>query len=89
MITAHFITCFLALIIYRILEKKLDERYTVSEIIETLRTMDLKLERHDAYSPNYIRTDLTDTLHEKFGFRTDFEVISSKNLNKILTKTKR
>ena len=88
MITAHFITCFLALIIYRILEKKLDEKYTVSEIIETLRTMDLKLERNDAYSPNYIRTDLTDKLHEKFGFRTDFEVISLKLLKKILAKTK-
>jgi hypothetical protein len=50
--------------------------------------MDLKLERNDAYSPNYIRTDLTDKLHEKFGFRTDFEVISLKLLKKILAKTK-
>ena len=41
--------------------------------------MNLKLENNDSYIPNYIRTDLTDALHEKFGFRTDFGVISKKN----------
>ena len=89
MIKAHFVTCFLALILYRYLEKKLDEKYTVCEIIETLRDMNLKLENTDSYIPNYIRTDLTDDLHEKFGFRTDFEVINIKNLKKIFNKTKK
>ena len=88
MIKAHFVTCFLALTIYRYLEKKLDEKYTVTEIIETLRNMNLKLEKDGEYSPNYIRTDLTDNLHDVFGFRTDFEVISEKNLKKIIKKIK-
>ena len=89
MIKAHFVTCFLALIVYRYLEKKLDEKYTVSEIIETIRNMDVKLDNEDSYIPNYIRTDLTDALHDKFGFRTDFEVISEKNFKKILAQTKK
>ena len=89
MIKAHFITCFLALIIYRYVEKKLDEKYTAPEIIETLRDMNMKLENETSYIPNYIRTDLTDTLHDKFGFRTDFEVISEKNIKKILKQTKK
>lgn len=89
MIKAHFVTCFLALIIYRYLEKKLDEKYTVSEIIDTLRDMNMKLESQDSYIPNYIRTDLTDDLHNKFGFRTDYEVISEKNFNKIFKQTKK
>jgi len=88
MIKAHFVTCFLALIIYRYLEKRLNEKYTVTEIIDTLREMDMKLENHDSYVPNYIRTDLTDDLHDKFGFRTDFEVISEKNIKKIFKQTK-
>ena len=58
MIKAHFITCFLALIIYRYVEKKLDEKYTAPEIIETLRDMNMKLENECSYIPNYIRTDL-------------------------------
>ena len=89
MIKAHFITCFLALIIYRYVEKRLDEKYTAPEIIETLRDMNMKLENECSYIPNYIRTDLTDDLHDKFGFRTDFEIISEKNIKKILKQTKK
>lgn len=89
MIKAHFLTCFLALVVYRYVEKKLDEKYTAPEIIETLREMDMKLENNQSYIPNYIRTDLTDDLHDKFGFRTDFEVISDKNIKKILKQIKK
>lgn len=89
MIKAHFLTCFLALVVYRYVEKKLDERYTAPEIIETLREMNMTLENNDSYIPNYIRTDLTDDLHDKFGFRTDFEVVSEKNMKKILKQTKK
>ena len=89
MIKAHFITCFLSLIIYRYVEKKLDEKYTAPEIIETLRDMNMKLEDENSYIPNYIRTNLTDDLHDKFGFRTDFEAINEKNIKKIINKTKK
>lgn len=89
MIKAHFVICFLALMIYRCLEKKLDEKYTVSEIIDTLREMKVKVEKADSYIPNYIRTNLTDDLHEKFGFRTDFEVIKEKYFKKIFRDTKK
>lgn len=89
MIKAHFLTCFLALVVFRYVEKKLDEKYTAPEIIDTLRDMNLKFEDNDSYIPNYIRTDLTDALHDKFGFRTDFEVISEKNIKKILKQTKK
>lgn len=88
MIKAHFLTCYLALVVYRYLEKKLDEKYTSTDIIETLRGMDLRRENEDSYSPNYIRTDLTDDLHDKFGFRTDFEITKIKNIKKILKQTK-
>ena len=87
-IKAHFLLCFLSLVIYRCLEKKLNNKYTVGEILDTLREMDLKLDSDDVYSPNYIRTDLTDDLHEIFGFRTDFEPIREKNLKKICRQTK-
>lgn len=86
-IKAHFLTCFLALMIYRYLEKKLDEKYTVGEIIDTLKGMNLSYKDSD-YIPDYTRTDLTDDLHDKFGFRTDFEIITEKNIKKICKETK-
>ena len=88
-IKAHFLLCFLSLVIYRHLEKKLNNKYTVGDILDTLREMNLKLDSNDVYSPNYIRTDLTDDLHEIFGFRTDFEAIREKNLKKICKQTKK
>lgn len=86
-IKAHFLTCYLALVIYRYLEKEIEEKYTAPEIIETLQNMNLTL-KDDDYIPNYTRTELTDLLHEKFGFRTDYEIITEKNIKKICKQTK-
>ena len=88
-IKAHFMVCFIALIIYRYLEKKLDNKYTVCEIIDTLKNMNFLQEKENYCSPTYKRTDLTDLLHEKFEFRTDYETIDLKNFKKIFTQTKK
>ena len=88
-IKAHFMICFLALTIYRYLEKKLDNKYTVCEIIDTLKNMNFLYEKDIYYSPEYTRTDLTDLLHEKFNFRTDYETINYKNIKKIFRQTKK
>ena len=87
-IKAHFLTCFLSLVIFRYLEKKLDEKYTVSEIIDTLKDYNLNLIGND-YIPSYTRTDLTDLLHNIFKFRTDYQIISEKNIKKICKQTKK
>ncbi len=88
-ITAHFTTCFMALIIYRILEKKLNDKFTCEEIINTLRTMDMMIAPGEGYIPTYTRTNLTDALHDAFGFRTDYQIISQKNMRKILNLTQK
>lgn len=86
-IKAHFTTCFLALVIFRYLEKKLNEEYNAEQIIETLKNMNFNYKTND-YIPTYTRTDLTDKLHEQFNFRTDYEIISEKNMKKIFKQTK-
>jgi transposase len=88
-ITAHFTTCFTALIIYRILEKKLNEKYTCEELINTIRSMNMMIAPGEGYIPTYTRTDITDALHEAFGFRTDYQITSQKNMRKILNQTKK
>lgn len=87
-IEAHFITCFIALLIHRILEKILNENFSCEEIIECLRNMLLVENSGEGYIPAYTRTDLTDELHKKFQFRTDYEIISKKNIKKILKNLK-
>ena len=87
-IKAHFLTCFMALAIYRILETKLDHEFSSHEIIDTLKNMSFYRTELDDYIPTYTRTELTDRLHEAFGFRTDYQIISKKNLKKIIKSTK-
>lgn len=88
-ITAHFTTCFTALVIYRILEHKLNEEYTCEELIDTIRSMDMLIAPGEGYIPTYTRTDITDALHNAFGFRTDYQITSQKNMRKILNQTKK
>lgn len=88
-ILAHFITCFLALILYRYLEKKLDEKYTAGQIIETLQEMDFMKYEGKGYQPVYERTELTDALHDKFGFCTSKQIIPIKKMKNICSQTKK
>jgi len=82
-IKAHFMTCFIVLLIYRILEKKLDYKYTTKEILDTLRNMNVTELKGNGYIPSYERTDITDFIHEKYNFNTDTEVITYKKIKKI------
>ena len=88
-IKSHFLTCFMALLIYRILEKKLDYKYTTSEILKTIRNMNVLESKGNGYIPEYIRTNLTDDLHDIFGFRTDYEINTYKDFKKIFELIKR
>lgn len=88
-ITAHFTTCFTALVIYRILEQKLKEKYTYAQLIGTIRAMDMMIAPGEGYIPSYTRTDITDALHNAFGFRTDYQVTSQKNMRTILNRIKK
>mgnify|MGYP000201850938 CR=1 FL=1 len=87
-IKAHFTTCFLALVLYRYLEKQLKEPFTSSQIITQLREMNFYHVPNEGYIPTYTRTDFTDVLHESFGFNTDYEIVSMKNMKKIFKQTK-
>lgn len=87
-IIAHFTTCFLSLVLLRFLEKRLNEKYTTSQIIDTLKNMNLCKANELGYLPTYLRTDLTDNLHEVFKFRTDNEVTTTTSIKKILKNLK-
>ena len=88
-IQAHFMTCFISLIIYRLLEKKLGEKYTCHDILKNLKEMDFYQIKGEGYIPTYSRNDLTDDLHEAFGFRTDYQIVSNQQIKNIFKTTKK
>ena len=88
-ILAHFITCFIALIVFRYVEKKLDNKYTIGQIIPTLQEMEFMKYEGKGYQPVYTRTELTDDLHEAFGFCTSKQIVPVAKMRNIISETKK
>ena len=88
-IKAHFMTCYISLLLYRLLEKELGNIYTADQILKTLRSMQMTLlNTASGYIPSYTRTELTDTLHKTFDFRTDYEFITKTDMRTLIKDTK-
>lgn len=88
-IKAHFLTCYLALLILRILENRLNYSHTYVDIISCLSNMEFVRLKDSGFIPAYTRTDLTDHLHDSFGFRTDYEILSPSTMKKIISASKK
>ena len=87
-IKAHFTTCFLALTIFRYLEKKINSKYTVTEIIETLRNYNLRELKGFGYIPNYELTEIVEDLQNTFNINASTEINDYKKIQKICKQTK-
>lgn len=87
-ITAHFLICFLALLSYRILEKRLGYRYTCEEILNTLRALNFAEIQEQGFVPLYERERITDELHNICGFHTDYEFLTKSQMKTIQKKSK-
>jgi len=87
-ITAHFTTCFLALVLYRFFEKDMEHCYTCSQLLEQLKK--IKFQKvQEGYLPAYTRTDLTDDLHKIFNERTDYRFLTFGDMKKIISHSKK
>lgn len=86
-VQAHFITCYCALVVYASMLRKMDLFSNFRDIIMQMKKMNFMKIPTEGYIPIYTRNDLTDLLHDCFGFRTDYQIISKKQMN-ALTKMK-
>lgn len=87
-IKAHFLICFLALTIYRFLEKKLGAKYTCEELLDTLKAMNFVEVQEQGFIPTYKRESITDALHDACGFRTDYQFITKSKMKTIQKESK-
>ena len=88
-IKAHFLTCFMALLVCRILEKKLGRGYSCRSITDTLKGMNIAVLGEEGYMPVYTRTGITDALHGAAGFRTDYEFIGKRQMQGICSLSRK
>ena len=88
-IKAHFLTCFLALLHFRLLKRSLKGAYTKEQLIQTLRNIKVADVEEQGFMPVYERNEITDNLHEACGFRSDYEFITKRKMKGIQKKSKR
>ena len=67
-IKAHFLTCFLALLLFRLLKRGLKSPCTTRQLLGVLRGMNFADIEEQGFTPVYERNRLTDELHEACGF---------------------
>ncbi len=87
-IKAHFLICYMALLLFRLLEKKLNSSFTAGKIIKKLREMNVVNIDSQGYIPTYTRDEITETIHSIFNFRTDYQIIKKSKMRNIIKLSK-
>lgn len=88
-IIAHFMICYTALLVYRLLETKLDAygtHFTVDNIIETLKNMEVANTQDMYYQSLYNGSQVLTALNAVFGLGLDKKYYQPKELNKKIRK---
>ena len=87
-IKAHFLTCFLSLLHFRLLKRSLKDAYTTEQLLQTLRNIKFADVEEQGFMPVYERQKITDDLHKTCGFRTDYQFITKRKMKGIQKKSK-
>lgn len=88
-IRVHFLICFTSLLIYRLLEVKLDRNnthYTTDQILETLRNMNVINCQDVYYQACYTGSDVLDSLEHLFNLQLNRKYYLPKTLKKLQKK---
>jgi len=88
-IIAHFMICYTALLIYRLLENKLDQygtHFTTDNILDTLRNMNVVNIKDSIFAATFTASQVCTSLNGLFGLGLDKKYYQPKELNKKLKK---
>lgn len=88
-IIAHFMICYTALLIHRLLENMLDEygtHFTTENILDTLKNMNVENMQDEFYKASYRGSEVCTSLNAIFGLELDKKYYLTKDLNKIIRK---
>ena len=86
-IIGHFITCYTALLVYRLLETKLDQygtHFTTTQILDTLKAMNVLNFQDTFYASAFTESDVSTALNAIFDLGLNKKYHQPKDLNKKL-----
>ena len=83
-IRSHFLICFLAMLILKMLQKQLDmPDLPIGSLISTLRNFKFAHIRGAGYMPLFERTEITDRLQEINNICVDTQIVKQKTMNRL------
>lgn len=86
-IKSHFLICFLAMVILKMLQKQLAmPELSIDRLIATLRGFKLGHIKGAGYIPLFERDDVTDRLQENAGICIDTQIVKQKTINALYRK---
>ena len=86
-IEAHFLTCFISLLILRLIEYKINRKYSTNEIIEALKKYQSTKLEHDIYVQDFTNNVIKE-LSEKYNIDLSRKYLSLSEIKKLLKKQK-
>jgi len=87
-IDAHFLTCFIALTIIRLMEKFTDRRYSSAKIVECLNRISCSHEQENIYLFDY-RNEISDAIGEALGVDFTRKRLRLNELKNIIANAKK
>ena len=87
-INAHFLTCFIALTIMRIIQKKIGKLYSCEKIVECLNKISCSNEHENIYLFDY-RSEISDAIGKALGIDFTNKRLRLGDIKKILAKAKK
>lgn len=88
-IKAHFLVCFLSMVILKMLQKQLDmPELSIDQLISTLRSIKFDFFKGTGYRPLFERNKVTDKLQSINQIIVDTEIVDTKTMNKFYRRLK-
>lgn len=87
-INAHVLTCFISLVILRLIQKKTDYKFTPEQIISCLNNISCSLEHENVYLFDY-RSNISDCIGEAFGIDFTNKRLHLSEIKNILASAKK
>ena len=86
-IKAHFLICFVSLVLLRLIQKELNNHYSVKKIVDTLNQCEgISIEKN-LYVFSYFSEELA-VIAKKFNLPLNRKYLTRKEMKKILAETK-
>ncbi|MBM3706304.1 MAG: IS1634 family transposase [Actinobacteria bacterium] len=87
-IRAHFLTCFLSLVIIRIMQKKTGKKYSAEKIVSCLNSISCSGEQDNIYLFDY-RSKISDAIGEALGIDFTKKRLTRAEIKNILAESKK